>query len=398
LLVKKIFCLGISLGLLGLPAKAYLGKDYRSLEPAIMRVPQEINPDLNKKVDFSFRDTSISDILLLISKVGNFNVVLPQEFDQKISITLTKQKVIDAIDDIAKLTKLNYEFKGNSLVFSEADFKSLSYVSVPLAFYSPSEMVTALNEGLFRQFEISAAPKQKRPHATIDPSKNSVIIIGTDEQVSAAKKFIDNLDQPDKVEIYTPSFLSFIDIREILRENLTRENNLKVKREDQNSVLLKGNEKEVFSALNIIKARDLPADPIDLAVEVYKLKANVNEAFESVNNTLEAGKAIRINPNIYNLDKVPNVLQYFEKIDLKLLHLKKTDQAQVYGMQVNASRDVVSKETYNIKFSDQGEFRLGDADAIFYLMDKSQIKLNKDLKIFSTNPDLDFLLLKLSVM
>lgn len=381
-----------------LPAGAYIARDHRSLEPALMKVPQEINPDLNKKVDFSFRETYVSDILLLISKVGNFNVILPQEFDQKISITLTKQKVIDAIDDIAKLTKLNYEFKGNSLVFSEADFKSLSFISVSLAFYSAAKMVTALNEGLFSQLEISAAPNHKRPHVTVDPGKNAVIILGTDEQAEAAKKFISTLDQPDKVEIYTPGFLSLTDIQEILKDKLSQKNNLQVQSEDENSVLLKGNDKEVFSALNLIKARDLPAEPVDLAVEIFRLKPDEYEAFNSINNSLEPGKAIRIDPNIYSLAKAPNVLKYFEKLDFKLLNLKKTDQALVYTMPVNASRDLVSKGVYIIKFSNQGEFRLNDTDAIFFLMDKTFIKQNKDLKTFSSNSDQDLLLLKLSVM
>lgn len=378
--------------------QAILSKDYDSLDPKLMAVPQEINPDLNKTVDFSFKDTNISDILLLLSKVGNFNVILPNEYDQKISITLTKQKVIDAIDDIAKLTKLNYEFKGNSLIFSDSDFKSMNFVSLPLAFYSAENMATALNEILFRQLEISSFPGVSRPHAAIDPGKNSVIILGTDEQIEASKKFIDELDVPDKVEIYTPSFISFMEIREIVKNNLTKEHSLKIKRQDNNSILLKGTDKEVKAALSLIKTFDLPQDPVDLNLEVYALKPNSYEAFMTINNSLKFAEVVKLNSNIYELGKAPNVFKFLEKKDLQLVNLKKNELKEIYGLLISQKREVLNKEVYVVSFADKGEFRLKENESLFYLMDKEELKDKKELKKLSSHSQPDLVLLKLSVL
>ena len=396
--VKNIFLTLLLLINLISPCLAFLARDHSGLDPNLMEVPQEINPDLNKRVDFAFKETKISDILMLLSKVAKFNVILPTEYDQKISITLTRQKVIDAIDDIAKLTKLNYEFKGNSVIFSNSDFNGVNFVSLPVAFYSAEDMVSALNDVLFRQLEISAAPGLRRPHAAPDPGKNAVIILGTDEQIEASKKFLAELDTADKVEIYTPGFLDFREIREIIKNSFPKEHQLKIKREEDNSILLKGNEKEVKEALSLIRSRDLPQDPVDLNLEVYALKPNSYEVFFAVNNSMKIGEPIKINPNIYELGKAPNVFKFLEKVDLKIIALKKDEKASAWGLSLAQRRDLLNQKIVVLSFDDKGEYRLAENESLFYLMDKDLLKTNKELKKLSSSSQPDFVLLKISVL
>lgn len=380
------------------PSFAILAKDHSSLDPKLMEVPQEINPDLNKTVDFSFKDTNISDILLLLSKVAKFNVILPKEYDQKISITLTKQKVIDAIDDIAKLTKLNYEFKGNSLIFSNSDFDDMNFVSLPVAFYSAEEVVSALNDVLFRQLEITAAPNLKRPHAAPDPGKNAVIVLGTDEQIEASRKFLAELDTADKVEIYTPGFLTFHEIRDVIKNNLSKEHDLKIKREENNSILIKGNEKEVKAALSLIRSYDLPQDPVDFNIEVYRLKPDSYEVFNAINNSVQVGVPTKVNTNIYELGKAPNIFKFLEKADLQILNLKKQEKGESYGLKLAQQRALLDHDTVILTFDDDGEYRLAKNESLLYLMDKELLKSNKELKRLSSSSQPDLILLKLSIL
>ena len=81
-------------------ASALISYDQQGLDDSFLLPPQVENEKLNNKVNFAFHDTELSDILLMLSKVGEFNVVMPNKYDRKITVKLSNQRIIDAIEDI----------------------------------------------------------------------------------------------------------------------------------------------------------------------------------------------------------------------------------------------------------------------------------------------------------
>ncbi|MEY3370874.1 MAG: hypothetical protein RLZZ361_1544, partial [Cyanobacteriota bacterium] len=251
------------------PATAIFTNDFRFMDSAIYHPPQIQNQALNKKVNFSFKDTKLSYILLLLSKVGEFNVVLPEQYDRNVSITLSQERVIDSIEDICKLTGLAYEFKANSLLITKPSIQGISFISVPVVHNSAAKIVENLNNILFRQLSYIQNENLPMPHAAIDTSTNSIILVANPEQLAIAKSFILELDSPPQIRIFTPSYLGLIDARKLINMHFSEDTQFKLKRFEQNSFLLKGTSQEVKKAIEILKAYDIPPRIVDLTIKTY---------------------------------------------------------------------------------------------------------------------------------
>lgn len=355
---------------LALPSFALIDKDLESFDKSLMSPPETMNEDLNKRVNFSFKEIDLSEILVLLSKVGKFNVVLPEDLDRKVSIIITDQKVIEAIDDISDLTGLNYTFKGNSLVFSNTDIKGMKFVSVPIVYYNADDIVKALNDELFKQFEISQNKDSIKAYATKDPTKNSVILFGNEEHITAAKNFIKELDSNPTVKIFTPTFLSFQDVKKLTRAYFTASHRVNVKRYETKSVLIKGSDKEVEQLLVILKKHDVKPEPIDIVVEVYSYQMDMFQKFK------DSDILPRLKLTIVSNESEIDSYQYLKPVQQHEFKLGYDDFATIKNVNIQAKRNPVDPDSFNLRVYDndgldQINFITGnDSYGYFYFTDR----------------------------
>lgn len=358
---------------------AVFASDHKPFDDELFKPAQVINEDLRKKVNFSFKDIPLSSILLLLSKEGNFNVILPEEYNRSISITLTEQRIIDAVDDIASLTKLKYQFKGNSLIFYKSDLRGMQFASVPLAYSDAQDILQKLNEGIFHQLSISQNPNAIKPYATVDPAKNSVLIFGNEEQVSLIREHIDLLDSPPKVSLYTASFLSLDDMRKVIKMKLSSKNTLNLESINSNTVLLKGQEKELFEGLRLIKTYDLPPEPVIMHVELYTPKSAQQMLFAQANNVLTPGLPRKLNAEIFSNEKLIDPLKYFDLKEYKDTLLNKGQDASVYDLKISAVRDQVEKNMISVRIFEQDLYVDLNNDYVALYFDKELLKSYKTI-------------------
>ena len=64
-------------------SKALLSDAYTNLDAEFIEPPEKLLPALNAKVNFSFKGTKLSQVLLMLSKVGEFNIVMPNKYDKE---------------------------------------------------------------------------------------------------------------------------------------------------------------------------------------------------------------------------------------------------------------------------------------------------------------------------
>ncbi len=368
---------------ISLEASAILKSDLTAFDESLYLPAQERNPSLLKKVDFAFKDTKLSDILLLLSKVGEFNVVLPEQYDRNMTVTITKQRVIDAIEDISDLTRLSYQFKGNSLIMTQADIDGRNFISIPVLHYKAKEIAQGLNENLFKQLEISQAEASSKAYASADPTKNSVIVLGNQEQIDAAKSFVKVLDSPPKVKIYTPSYIHLQEAKKLLRAHFDRNSTIRIKHFEKNSFLLKGDAKELSRAVELIEDVDKEPQPVALQMSVYSVAKDRLGLFKQVNSAISYGRLQRFLAREFEANAQKDIYKYLEKKDSFDILLKKNQELDVMGIKLSARQSLVDKEQFALNtFGDS--IHLGKRDLAFYLLDDHKLNDMKELKKLAT--------------
>jgi hypothetical protein len=340
----------------------------------------KVNDSLNKEVNFSFKNIMLSEVLLLLAKVGDFNIVLPQELDKTVSVTITHQKVIDAIEDIAKLANLQYKFHGTSLISSNYELNGLQYISIPLSFYKASDMMQILNEGFFIPLIPLLDPRATKPHASLDPSKNSIIVVGNTEQVRYAKEFVSNLDKAPLVKIFTPNVLNIDDIKKIIRANFPKEVRIGVKTYENSSFTLTGDPEAVTNAIAILKEKDQALAPLDLHFEIYALKPEFEGIFQASNYTFKENIIARLNTALHDTQSATSYLGLFEKITDGELILKADQIHNLYGLSLRAALDKIERSSYQIEANEGMAFGDIAIDKLYFLANQLSLAQLKELK------------------
>ncbi len=359
---------------------AVISYDRASLDDAFLLPPQLQNEKLNSKVNFSFHDTELADILLMLSKIGDFNVVMPDKYNKKITVKLSNQRIIDAIEDITELTGLTYSFKNNSLLISGKDTQGQVFTSLPVLYHQASEIVTALNDSLFKQLAITQDPARSKPHASVDPTKNAVIVLGDADQVKAAKEFIATIDVPLLVKIYTPSFLDLADARKLISNNFSQSNSLKIKRYEQNSFMLTGVAEEVNLAMELLKQYDVIPRTISLVADFYAVRNIDLDIFLMRNNFIDYAKPYAFNANVTRGEAFKALFPHMDKIYQQKFDTNTKPAPNILGLNIDSHTSQLDPNSYSISILGETIPAATREDQIVILFDKDQLKLYKDIK------------------
>lgn len=361
------------------PSLAQISFDKPDLDTEIFEPPQLQNEKLNSTINLSYHDTSISDILLMLSKFGDFNVILPEKYNKRITVKLSNQRIIDAIEDITELSGLNYKFKGNSLLISGNDIQGQSFASVPILYYQAPDIVNALNNTLFAQLAIGQDPNRNNAHASVDPTKNSIIILGDEEQILAAKTFINKIDIPQTVKIYNPSFIELDDAMKLVDIEFNRDHHIKIKRYEGASFIVKGLEPEVKAAIDLIRSHDKIPEPIDLIVEIYAVKQNQSEIFSVVNNLIQ-DSALSFNSEIINSDAYTSLFKLSDKIYTNKIQITLNKPTNLLGIDFDGQRDFIDPSKYELKVFGHKFKAVDSSDQIIKMLNKEDLKINPEIK------------------
>lgn len=241
----------------------------RSLEYLL---PEErYNPERDNPVNLSFKDTKLSHVLLLLSKVANLNIIFPQELDRNVSVNLNNKSALDAIKEVLTVNDLQYTVIGETVKVSKFDISKPKLHSVTLRYSNAQKVSDILNGSLFKELIASRPAYASKPYAFVPPSQNAVLLSGNNEQIKAAKDLIAALDQKPALKLVRLEKLSAQDAIKTIKEEL-KYSNLEINEEaslksvlddQQNTIKIVGPQEEVEMAIEIIKDKESQIiDPI----------------------------------------------------------------------------------------------------------------------------------------
>lgn len=331
--------------------------------------PEHENPSLYKKVNFSFQKTRLSEILKILSKVGEFNIMLPEGLDPEINITLKDKQVIDAIKDIIDAAGLKYRFSNNSLVLAEIDISEAEFEHFPVLYAKASEITGILNDELFRQFIISQPEEAFKPYAFTNPGQNTITIVGNHEQLKAAKSLIKKIDIPKHVEFFKPSYISLEDIEQLISAKMEAPVLDMLALKNERGLMIKGAKEEVKAAVKIISDYDMPKKPLNFYFEVLKVDIadDTDYKLEKLKQIFPMDKIQKVSAKMAETPEFTAIADYLFRHFSEVFLMYPAKERQVFDFSFSAERDILEPEKYSIKTADAELKFIEAGDIVGYL-------------------------------
>lgn len=393
--MKKIFLIFITLLFTINSSKAVLSEDYTGLNLSTIVSPDEALPQLNNIVNFSFTNTQLSKIFLMLSTVGGFNIIFPDKYDKPITITIKEQKIKDAIYDICKLADLEYEFKGKSLVIFKTDFEGLDFAAIPVAYHKAPDMAKYINDELFNQLICNQNPNAVKPFAVEDPKKSQVVVFGNNEHINAARKLVDQIDLPPKVKIYSPKNIATKEILRIIQVFFKDNFFIEAKRIENDEILLKGNAKVVDEAIKLLESKDKQLPDVVLVAEVYSPKFTQDPSSE-ICRVIDT-KLGHLQKNFFE-NQSPNILQFFDKKESLTIKLSNATLHELLGFNISVERNIIDQDKVSINVFNESLSAIIKQNSVYRIIDFDELKLNKELRKYLTSKKKRYLLINFVVI
>jgi type II secretory pathway component GspD/PulD (secretin) len=149
----------------------------------------------------SLRDASIKDVLQSLAEQGEFNLIVDKSVEGTITIDLKNVTIQKLLEYILTLSDLTYYNDGKTFIVTskqDGEKKALSKVvlkSLPINHTNALELANLMNTTIF-SFDRPGGTKSAV--ATADPRTNSIIVMGSQEDVDLANRAIKELDFPLK--------------------------------------------------------------------------------------------------------------------------------------------------------------------------------------------------------
>ncbi len=343
--------------------------------------PQIENEALNKKVSFTFTKTKLSEILMVLSKAGGFNIVLPQGLDQELNITITDKRIIEAVKEVIEVAKYRYKFQNDTLIVSEIDIGDGEFEHMQILYNKASNVTRALNDEFFKQL-IAVQPETAfKPYAFTNPGQNSITIVGNQAQLDAARKLVKTLDTSRELSFYRAGFIDLNDANYLISAKM--ENPTIEAKEITGALALKGPESEVAAAMKLLKDYDRPRKPINFYVEVLRvdLGDDSQRTLEKLQQFFPLGKLQKINSALAETAEFTSIADtlYREFSEVVLIGARETKSLP--GMTLSARRDLLQDKQYTLSVLEQKLDHIDKDDIVAYLV-KAKDLIPDDRELF----------------
>lgn len=343
------------------------------------------SPKLKEPVDINFQDTDLSNVLLLLAKIADINLVFPQELDRKISIKVKNSEVFKAIKEILEINDLKHSFKNGTLKVSQVDLNRASQQSVPILYTKASEVAEMLNSTVFRQISMSKPIEAPEPFAFVYPNKNTVIISGNPSQIEAGIELIQELDKKPNIDFLSFEHITADDGIKVLGTHFDNKN-IEVHIEDEQTIFFKGAKEAIEEAKEVLGKFDREQKPVELDLEIYKVSASKTKkrffAKNQDNQATQPIEPIALNKAIVSKDHIleSELFNSFkgklEKIKTEKLELAR-DGKEVLGIQIKARRDVLQQDHFELELNKE---KLSHLNGSSYVAYRAFNQANKELR------------------
>ena len=224
----------LTVGLLSALAVQYLGGPVLTLaasSPAVLDRVLEL-PGKNKPVNMALRGVSLQNAFRALARKGGFNVVVDESVEGDVTLDLYNVSIANALQTLRNYGSLSYGFNNNTLIVAHASsdkgktFKRNATKIIRLKHANAKLVADVLNRSVFYdprtavQDSSGGASQQGGQKATPDFNSNSLIVVGSQSDISLAEEFSEMLDKPRAMRTWRLSHADAIDVATIFSSSI----------------------------------------------------------------------------------------------------------------------------------------------------------------------------------
>ncbi|MBN1521092.1 MAG: hypothetical protein JW928_01055 [Candidatus Aureabacteria bacterium] len=327
--------------------------------------------DSQKLITLELKDIDIVEVLKILSKKGDLNIIIGQNVKGRITLFLKDVTVWNALKNVFEIAGLAYIKKGDVYqIITDRDYLQL----YGREFFDNREMkIIALHNANANDALGSVkGMMSKIGTINVDQRTNSLIVVDAKENIAIIEKAIEDLDRPLYTEVYALQYLSITQAEEIIKGILSAKGRYQ-KDAATNKIILTDIYGNIEKITQVIKEYDVAPS---IETKVYKLNYASYEKVEAKIKELltpNVGKISsdeRTNTLVVmdlpsNIRKIDEIVQAYDEkipevlIEAKIVQVQLNDKFQ-YGINWNYVFESVAE---NLDFDVLSAFELAQKTA-----------------------------------
>lgn len=177
-----------------------------------------------EKILMSLRSISLRDTLRALSKRAGFNIMLDETVEGDISVDLNNVTINQALETIKDYANLLYVQDDKTLIVSGKGSELATSINqqisqmIPVKYVNASLIVQVLNNTIFAsESSASGGEKGGDQKATAEYRTNSVVIVGTDNDIRLAEDMVKILDVPRESKTFKINHADVVEVTQLLQ-------------------------------------------------------------------------------------------------------------------------------------------------------------------------------------
>lgn len=171
----------------------------------------------NGKLNMRLRNIELRDLLKMLSKRAGFNILLDESVAGLISVDLDDISINQALETIKDYANLVYMQDEKTLVVSGKDSTLAKSITQQISQMIPVKYVNAKLIAQLLNATVFSASVDDGNKATTEFRTNSVVIVGSDNDVRLATDMIKLLDTPRETKTFKVNHANVFDIAQLLK-------------------------------------------------------------------------------------------------------------------------------------------------------------------------------------
>lgn len=179
----------------------------------------------DQTIMMALRNMNLQDLLKILASQAGFNILLDESVEGNISVDFNNVTINQALETVKDYANLVYMQDDKTLVVASKESPLSKNINqqvsqmIPIKYVNAKLITEILNNTVFTADSSSAAAASgaSNKKASTEYRTNSVLIVGTDNDIRLAEEIIKNLDIPRKSKTFKINHASVIEVTQILQ-------------------------------------------------------------------------------------------------------------------------------------------------------------------------------------
>lgn len=235
-----------------------------------LSAPIEFQDAGNKIYNFQESEISLKKLLRTLAGYGNINILLDKSVEGNVSVSFNDITVREALEYVRNIAGLYYVNKGDNIILvttkesaqEKGLTKNISKI-IPIRYVNAKLVAALLNNTIFNASSQDAKTSDTSKKATAEFRTNTIILVGTDNDIRLAEDLIEKVDIPRESKTFTINHAQSVEVAQLLQATVFNDGI------------------SPFNATGVVAgATDLPANPSTVSVDVETFEEGSGSATE----------------------------------------------------------------------------------------------------------------------